>query len=59
MTNVNGATGLSMTNMGALNDGTEIGYSDIESLDGYINIHKSAEDLATLVAQGDIGSNAN
>ena len=56
---MNGATGLSMTNMRALNDGTEIGYSDIESLDGYINIHKSAEDLATLVAQGDIGSNAN
>lgn len=59
LTNVDGATGISMTNMRALDDGTEIGYADIADLDGYINIHKSANDLATLVAQGNIGANAN
>lgn len=57
--NVDGATGLSLTNMRALDDGTEIGYSDIATIDGYVNIHKSVNDLATLVAQGDIGANAN
>lgn len=57
--NVDGATGVAMTNIRALNDGTSISYDDILSIDGYVNIHKSANDLATLVAQGDIGSNAN
>lgn len=57
--NVDGATGLSLTNMRALDDGTAISYADIATLDGYVNIHKSASDLSTLVAQGDIGANAN
>ncbi|WP_422005735.1 CHRD domain-containing protein [Roseivirga pacifica] len=57
--NVDGSTGIAMTNIRMLDDGTSITYDDILSLDGYVNIHKSANDLATLVAQGDIGSNAN
>lgn len=55
---VDGETGISMTNMRTLDDETEISYSDIATLNGYINIHKSVNDLATLVAQGDIGANA-
>ena len=57
--NVSGATGLSMTNMRTLDDGSAISYSDIATFNGYVNIHKSANDLATLVAQGNIGANAN
>ncbi len=57
--NVNGATGTSLTNMRKLDDDTAIGYADIATLNGYVNIHKSASDLATLVAQGDIGANDN
>ncbi|WP_422356528.1 hypothetical protein [Roseivirga pacifica] len=57
--NVDGSTGVAMTNIRMLDDGTSITYDDILNLDGYVNIHKSANDLATLVAQGDIGSNAN
>ncbi|NVK86161.1 MAG: CHRD domain-containing protein [Cytophagia bacterium] len=57
--NVDGATGLSMTNMRALDDGTAISYSDVATFNGYVNIHKSVNDLATLVAQGNIGANAN
>jgi hypothetical protein len=58
LTNVNGETGLSLTNIDQLNDGTMVAYSDLTGFDGYINVHLSATDLATLVAQGDIGQNA-
>ena len=54
---VNGNTGMSMTNVAEMNDGTEFGYSDVLDYDGYINVHLSAEDLGTIVAQGDIGQN--
>ncbi len=54
---VNGTTGRSMTNVAMLDDDTEFGYEDVLTYDGYVNVHLSAEDLATLVAQGNIGSN--
>ena len=54
---VNGATGISKTNVATLNDDTAFGYAEVLEYDGYINIHLSAEDLGTLVAQGDIGQN--
>ena len=57
LTTLDGTTGVSKTNISALNDGTEIGYSDLLDFDGYINFHLSATDLGTLVAQGDIGEN--
>lgn len=52
-----GATGISKTNVAALDDETAFGYSDVLEYDGYINIHLSAEELGVLVAQGDIGQN--
>ncbi|HSI69429.1 MAG TPA: hypothetical protein VK941_04290, partial [Gillisia sp.] len=54
---VNGTTGMSMTNVSALDDETVFGYDDVMEVDGYINVHLSADDLATIVAQGDIGQN--
>lgn len=54
---VNGATGISRTNVSSLNDGSAFGYQDVLTVDGYINFHLSSEDLSTLVAQGDIGQN--
>lgn len=59
LTNVNGDTGMSKTQVAALNSGTAITYTELIAYDGYINVHASADDLATLAAQGDIGSNAN
>mgnify|MGYP001362472163 CR=1 FL=1 len=56
---VNGDTGLSMTNIAMLDNGTMISYSDLLTIDGYVNIHKSMNDLGTLVGQGNIGANAN
>ncbi|WP_218937547.1 MULTISPECIES: CHRD domain-containing protein [Antarcticibacterium] len=54
---VNGTSGMSMTNVTALDDGTAFGYDDVLAVDGYINVHLSADDLGTIVAQGDIGQN--
>ncbi len=54
---VNGATGLSQTEVSAYDDGTEVSYADLLDYDGYINVHLSSADLGTIVAQGDIGSN--
>ena len=54
---VDGTTGISRTHVEALDDGTPLGYAGVLEFDGYINVHLSADDLATLVAQGDIGVN--
>ncbi len=54
---IDGNTGKSSTNFTALDNGTAISYSEFLNFDGYVNVHLSAEDLGTLVAQGDIGQN--
>lgn len=56
LSDVDGTTGMSKTNVN-MSDGAAITYSELLDFDGYINVHASAEDLGTLVAQGDIGQN--
>ncbi|WP_424963514.1 hypothetical protein [Ekhidna sp.] len=58
LTSVDGTTGMSQTNVSALNDMTSLTYNALITFDGYINVHQSTDDLATLIAQGDIGANA-
>ena len=58
LTSVDGTTGVSRTQVGTFDDGTAISYSELIDYDGYINVHMSATDLGTIVAQGDIGANA-
>lgn len=58
LTTVDGATGLSITNVSSFNDGNSITYEELIDYNGYINVHESAMNLATIVAQGDIGQNA-
>lgn len=55
---VNGATGMSMTNISMKNDQTAITYDQLVGFDGHINVHLSSAELGTLIAQGNIGSNA-
>ncbi len=55
--NVNGSTGKSETIVENKDDNTPISYDEIIQFDGYVNVHLSASDLGTLVAQGDIGPN--
>ncbi len=57
---VNGDTGFSTIVVSALNanqGGTAITYEELLNFDGYINVHLSAAEITTLVAQGDIGQN--
>ncbi len=56
---VNGTTGMSRSNVALLDDEqTMFGYDDVLTVDGYVNVHLSVNELATLLAQGNIGSNA-
>ncbi len=57
LSNVDGASGESVTEVSTTDDGVAINYNGLLDFDGYINVHLSMEDLATVVAQGDIGSN--
>ena len=57
LTSINGSTGKSETVVKALNDGSPVTYEQLINFDGYVNVHLSATDLATLIAQGDIGIN--
>ncbi len=56
-TPVDGTTGMSVSNVSMLDDGTMFGYADVLDVDGYVNVHLSMDQLATIVAQGDIGQN--
>ena len=58
LTPVDGTTGMSLTQVGAFNDGNPVTYSELLGYDGYINVHASEAALETIVAQGDIGANA-
>jgi hypothetical protein len=58
LTAVDGSTGKSTTTFKTLKDGSAINYQALINFDGYINVHESANNLGTLVAQGDIGQNA-
>jgi hypothetical protein len=57
LSNVNGSTGKSYTNVRELDNSTPITYDNWLDYDGYINVHLSPIALGTIIAQGDIGSN--
>ena len=57
LNSISGSSGMSETVVTELNDGTPITYSELLMLNGYTNVHLSETDLATLIAQGDIGEN--
>jgi len=54
---VNGSTGISVTNIRSFDDGGEVMYDDLLEYDGYVNVHLSADNLGTVISQGDIGQN--
>lgn len=55
---VDGATGMSETIVTQFNDGTPVTYEELIKYNGHVNVHKSATELAVMIAQGNIGSNA-
>ena len=56
-TSVDGSTGQSLTSIRTADDGTPFNFQLISSYDGYINVHKSVDELNVIVAQGNIGIN--
>jgi hypothetical protein len=54
---VDGNTAFSTINFSTMDDGDPITFEDLLRFDGHINVHQSEEDLETIIAQGDIGSN--
>jgi len=57
---VDGTTGVSATNVTELDDESDFGYQDVLTVDGYVNVHLGPDaDLATIVAQGNVGANVN
>lgn len=59
LTNVDGDTGISRTSIVAQNNNKDITYAQLLEFDGYINVHLSPLDLATIISQGNIGSNVS
>ncbi|WP_143959824.1 hypothetical protein [Litoribacter populi] len=55
---VDGNTGRSKTLVTAFDDGNSVTYEQLINYNGHANVHLSMEVLDTLIAQGNIGSNA-
>jgi hypothetical protein len=51
--------GFSRTSVEQTDAGSALTYADLIAYDGYVNVHESTSSLAVIIAQGDIGSNAN
>ncbi len=54
---VNGDTGKSTASFTVLDDGSTITYAQLIDFDGHINVHLDADNMGTLIVQGDIGQN--
>ena len=57
LSNVNGTTGKSYTNIQKLDSGTDIIYDNWLVYDGYINIYQVPVNLNNIICNGNIGSN--
>ena len=56
---VDGATGISKTQIENLVGGATITYEEFLSSNAYVNVHLSDDNLSTIIAQGNIGDNEN
>lgn len=57
LNSVNGATGYSATHVESLDDETDITYEELLEYDGHVGVHLSEDEMGTVVASGDIGTN--
>ncbi|HKM92724.1 MAG TPA: hypothetical protein VJY41_03640 [Prolixibacteraceae bacterium] len=57
LSNVNGTTGKSYTNIQKLEGGTKITYENWLVYDGYLNIYQAPVSIENIICQGNIGSN--
>src|SRR5690606_17578559 len=54
---VDGATGYSATHVEMLDDETDITYEGLLEYDGHVRVHLSEDEMGTIIARGDIGTN--
>ncbi len=54
---VDGGSGMSKKHVEKKNNGDAITYDELVNFNGHVKVHESPDNLATLVAAGDIGSN--
>jgi hypothetical protein len=57
LTNVDGHTGMSQTHIEKNNNNDPLTYEDLIDFDGHVKVHLSPEELSSVLAGGDIGSN--
>nr|NQU90119.1 hypothetical protein [Bacteroidota bacterium] len=57
LSNVDGTTGKSFTNIRRLDSGLDITYDNWLVYDGYINIYQTAVEIGNIICHGNIGSN--
>src|SRR5690606_35035624 len=53
LSNVDGTSGMAISNVSEMNDGTPITFEELLEFDGYVNVHGNGG----LIVQGDIGGN--
>ncbi len=58
LNNVDGTTGIGLTDITMDGDENPLTYEDLIVFDGHIMVHLSGEEISTIVARGDIGNNA-
>jgi hypothetical protein len=58
LNDIDGATGESETVVSTTTDNVRIRYADLDNFNGYVNVHKSIQELEVEIAQVDIGQNA-
>ncbi len=57
LNNTNENSGISLTDVTSLDNGSEISFEGLLEINGHLKVHKSQTDFATIVYSGDIGQN--
>lgn len=55
---VDGDTGTSVTVVSQTDAGDPVTYEELTDFDGYVNVHQSPDNLATIIASGETGAGA-
>jgi len=58
LNNVNGTTGIGLTDVTKDKNDNLLTYDDLMGYDGHVMVHLSSAEMGTIVAKGDIGANA-
>jgi hypothetical protein len=57
LTPIDGETGMGVTSVTSMDDGTAVSYTELLEYDGHLRVHKSENEMTNIVTLGDIGGN--